>query len=95
MEQQPEIREVFRKHWTAFLVFLIEFGFDALKGLAIFTVFLLFAWVIGIARAYGVGSEEHFKAYELAHFWLNYALYVSMGLAFLLRVLKSLWGELK
>jgi hypothetical protein len=59
----------------------------------VFGAFLLFAWILGLARATGVGSEEHFKAYELAHFWLNYGLFVAIGLSFLLRTIRSLFGK--
>jgi hypothetical protein len=91
MVPELDVRKTLSRHWSSFLIFLIEFGFDTLRGLAIFTAFVLFARIIGLARAYGWGTEEHFKAYELAHFWLNYALYVSMGVAFLFRAIKALF----
>jgi hypothetical protein len=93
-KDQSSPGEAFRRSWTRFSIFFKAFGTDTLIGLTIFLAFLLFARIIMLARANGWGSEEHFKAYELVHFWVTYASFVAVGFAFLLRVGKSLWAEL-
>ena len=86
-------RKVLARRWNAFLVFLIDFGFDVLMGLTIFTGFVLLAWVISIPRAFGWLNDEHLKAYELAHFWMNYGLFAgAVGFAGVARVVKMLFS---
>lgn len=93
-KDQPSPGEAFKRSWKRFSIFFKAFGIDTLIGLTIFAVFLLFARVVILARAKGWGSEEHFKTYELVHFWVTYASFVAVGFAFLLRMWKALWTEL-
>jgi len=85
------IKERFARKWGGFAAFFIDYVFDLAVGLLVFAGFLLFAWICGLARAMGVVSQEHLVAYERAHFWLNYALYVIMGLMFLFRAVTQLF----
>jgi hypothetical protein len=89
---QKGVRRTFNSAFRRFLIFLIGFGFDSLTTLVVFAVFVLFAWVLGLARTAGLGNEEQFAAYASAHFWLNYGLYVAVGIAFFLRTIRSFFG---
>lgn len=90
MEQGPDPNG-FHPELDRFLIFFIGFVFDTLTGVAVFAAFLLFGWVLGLARGSGWGNEEHFKAYEDAHFYLNIALFATVSAALSLRVFKGLW----
>ncbi|HXB74052.1 MAG TPA: hypothetical protein VNY05_37785 [Candidatus Acidoferrales bacterium] len=92
-EKPTTVREHFSLRFRAFVFFLIDFGFDVVVGAAIFGAFLLFAWIFSLARAAGFAKTEHLDAFELLHFWLNYALYLSIGAALLFRTIKRIFRE--
>ena len=77
----------------SFLLLAVEIGLDALMGLFVFAIFLLFAWVMSLARAAGFVNAEHLEAYERAHYWLNYGLFVIVGTDLLFRVVKHMFSR--
>jgi hypothetical protein len=93
-KQQSSPMEVLKRSWARFSTFFRSFSTDTLIGLTIFAASLLFARSVMLFRAYGWGSEEHFKTYEFVHFWITYACFFAVGIAFLLRMWKALWAEL-
>lgn len=85
------IPKIFNDGLFEFLSLLIPILFDALLGFVIFGILLLFAWVFGLTRALGILKQEHLDAYELAHFWLNYGVFMAVGFSVLLRVVKRIF----
>jgi hypothetical protein len=93
-EKQRTIREHFGLKLRAFGFFFIDFWFDLLRGTVIFGAFLLFAWIFGLARAAGFVNRDHLDAFEIGHFWLNYGLYICIGVCFLCRTIMAMYrGE--
>src|ERR1035437_10741394 len=45
------------------------------------------------ARAAGFVNAEHLEAYERAHYWLNYGLFVIVGTDLLFRVVKHMFSR--
>jgi hypothetical protein len=72
-------------------LFLVDFLVDTLISCAIFGVFVLFSWILKQTEGFGIISSSHLEAYELAHFWMNYGLFVVLGIAFLMRMVKALF----
>ena len=78
--------ELWSKHWYRFISFLIPFAFDVAIASVIFLVLLWFHWLFKVGAAAGL-KREYIEGYEAAHYWMNYALFVMMGLDFFARVL--------
>jgi hypothetical protein len=74
---------------TSFAVYFIV---DAAIGSSILGGLLWFAWLIGPGKAWGV-SQEHLKALSDAHFWINYGVFVMMGLALFVRALRGIFRD--
>jgi hypothetical protein len=91
---QPSAREITLNAWHSFVTFIVPFAFDAIIGLAILGAFLLFSWVIGLARVAGMGRQSYLDAFEALHGWLNLGVYSIVGLSFLLRIIRRIFrGE--
>ena len=87
MAARPLIREVWKEHGHDFATGSAPLVFDVLRSIQIFAGFAAFAWVLGLARAWGFLEEEELRAYARAHFWGNYVL-------FIVTMLRFLWGVL-
>jgi hypothetical protein len=83
----------FAVKFRSFVLFVIDFGFDTASGALVFGAFYLFAWIFALARTAGFAKPEHLEAFELVHFWLNYGLYSTIGIAFLWRCIKRIFCE--
>jgi hypothetical protein len=81
MSGRQSVGEYFHRERRKLLMFLIGFAFDTLVGCAIFGAFVLFSWIVGQTARSGLTSDDHLQAYEVAHFWLNWALFVVVGLS--------------
>jgi hypothetical protein len=90
MEQDPLSKRLYRR-LDELLIFLIDFGFDFFRALAIFGVFLLFAGVIGFARTSGWWNKEQYEAFEVAHSRLNIAIFVIVCFALVFRIGSGFW----
>jgi len=52
-----------------------------------------FAWLFGLGKALGL-KPENIEALETAHFWINYGLFVGLGVSFLWRAIVAVFrGE--
>ena len=78
------------KNWHRFLSFLVPFVFDVAMGSLIFAVLLWFHWLFKVGAAAGL-KPEYVEGYEVAHYWINYALFVVMGLDFVIRVVARIF----
>jgi hypothetical protein len=86
--------EISLNAWHSFVRFIVPFTFDAIIGLAILGAFLLFSWVIGLARVAGMGKQSYLDDFETVHGWSNLGVYSMLGVSFLLRVVRRLFrGE--
>jgi hypothetical protein len=85
--------QALKDSWSKFFSFTIEFGLETLAGILIFLMFLIFSKWIVFSSAFGLGSDEEFKAFEFLLFWFNYALFTGLGAWFLLRMGKALLDE--
>jgi hypothetical protein len=70
--------------------FAVPFLTDAAIASLIFVALLWFGWLLGLGRALGI-KQDQLDALDLAHFWINYGIFVGVGLSFLLRVLKMIF----
>ena len=86
-------KRLFQDGLWALASFVVPFAVDAAIGSFIFLGLLWFAWLIGLGRALGI-PEDRLDAFHTAHFWINYGVFVGIGLSFGLRVLRRLFrGE--
>ncbi len=83
-------RRLLREAAWRFTSFAIPFLTDVAIGSLIFVALLWFAWLLGLGKAVGL-KQEQVEALELAHFWINYGIYIGVGLSFLFRTLKPLF----
>ena len=91
---QRDTGAIFLGAWRSFASFIIPFIFDTAIGLAVFGAFLLFSWVLGLARVAGLARVGYLDAYENVHAWGNLGVYTGVGLSFLLRIIKRIFrGE--
>jgi hypothetical protein len=73
-----------------FSTFFINFTVDAAIGSVIFGALLGFAWLVGLGKAVGM-DREYTKYFEDAHFWVNYGVFVEVGISFLVRVMRGVF----
>ncbi len=65
--------------------FVVPFLIDTAIGSVLFVGLLWFSWLLGLGKSFGI-DEAHLKAFDAAHFWLNYGLFCGLGISFLVRV---------
>lgn len=81
------------KNWYRFLSFFVPFVFDLAIGSLIFLALLWFQWLFGLGAAVGL-KRDYIEGFAAVHYWCNYAVFVMLGLDFILRVLLQMFrGE--
>jgi len=63
---------------------------DAAIGSVIFAGLLWFAWLFGLGKAFGM-NQDNIRHFEDAHFWINYGIFVMIGLSFFVRALRGVF----
>ena len=81
---------LFLEGFWHFYSFLIAVAFDSPIAMVVFCFLLLFGLLLNVGKAYGI-SEDHISAFDAAHFWLNYAVFLIIGISFIWRLLCKLF----
>jgi hypothetical protein len=90
MPDERSYKRLFQDAGWRFMSFAVPFVTDAALASLIFVGLLWFGWLIGLGRALGL-RQEQLDAFDLAHFWINYGVFVGVGLSFLWRVVKAIF----
>jgi hypothetical protein len=94
-KHESDFMEALRRRRAKSSNFFARFGADTLIGLTTFGFFLGVDRVIWLSRVYGLGSEEHLKAYDTVYFWATYASFIAVGFFFLRQMWRALRDEFK
>jgi hypothetical protein len=91
MPGERSYKRLFEEAGWRFVSFAVPFITDVAIAAFIFVTLLGFGWLLGLGRALGLIRQEQLEALALAHFWINYGVFVGVGLSFLVRVLKAIF----
>ena len=86
------VRDLWIRERRRLISFVISFLVDTAMGVLVIVVTFGVGLLLQFLQVYGLAESEA-EVFERAHIWIDNAVYVTLGLDFLVRLIRGIWRD--